>query len=293
MANRMISYGYGIKDGTFSVMDAEAAIVKRIFAEYIDGKLLQDIADELTREQVEFYMGNRVWNKNRIARIIDNEKYIGADGYPQIIDDDDFVYARQLKEEKGAKKIHFDETIEYLRNNKITCSQCGAPMKRISKWRSREKWMCRQGCKNEIYIADNIIFGGINAILYQITQNPDCVRPVDEEKKPNMGIRRRMSEINRLLSSSNPTFTAGKKMIFSLAELKFELGNDKTPDIYTDMLISDTPNELIKDKVSKAFIEKYFDKIYVDEQGYVRIRFINGVELTNKTEADKCNKEQK
>lgn len=292
MANRMISYGYGIKDGTFSVMDAEAAIVKRIFAEYIDGKLLQDIADELTREQVEFYMGNCVWNKNRIARIIDNEKYIGADGYPQIIDDDDFVYARQLKEEKGAKKIHFDETIEYLRNNKITCSQCGAPMKRISKWRSREKWMCRQGCKNEIYIADNIIFGGINAILYQITQNPDCTRPVGEEKKPNMEIRRRMSEINRLLSSSNPTFTAGKKMIFSLAELKFELGNDKTPDIYTDMLISDTPNELIKDKVSKAFIEEYFDKIYVDEQGYVRIRFINGVELTNKTEADKCNKEQ-
>lgn len=212
MANRMISYGYGIKDGTFSVMDAEAAIVKRIFAEYIDGKLLQDIADELTREQVEFYMGNCVWNKNRIARIIDNEKYIGADGYPQIIDDDDFVYARQLKEEKGAKKIHFDETIEYLRNNKITCSQCGAPMKRISKWRSREKWMCRQGCKNEIYIADNIIFGGINAILYQITQNPDCVRPIDEEKKPNLEIRRRMSEINRLLSSSNPTFTVGKKI---------------------------------------------------------------------------------
>lgn len=292
MANRMISYGYGIKDGTLSVMDAEAVIVKRIFAEYIDGKLLQDIADELTREQVEFYMGNCVWNKNRIARIIDNEKYIGAEGYPQIIDDDDFVYAGQLKEEKGAKKIRFDETIEYLRNNKITCSQCGAPMKRISKWRSREKWMCRQGCKNEIYIADNNIFGGINAILYQITQNPDCVRPVDEEKKPNMEIRRRMSEINRLFSSSNPTFTVGKKTIFSLAELKFELGNDKTPDIYTDMLIADTPNELMKDKISKAFIEKYFDKICVDEQGYIKIRFINGVELTNKTEADKCNKEQ-
>ena len=49
--------------------------------------------------------------------IIDNEKYIGADGYPQIIDDDDFVYARQLKESKGAKKIHFDDEIEYLRNN--------------------------------------------------------------------------------------------------------------------------------------------------------------------------------
>lgn len=292
MANRMISYGYGIKDGRFCVIDKEAEIVTRIFAEYIDGKLLQEIADELTQEQVEFFMGNCVWNKNRIARIIDNEKYIGADGYPQIIGDDDFVYAKQLKEQKGAKKIRFDETIEYLRNNKITCSQCGAPMRRISKWRSREKWMCRKGCGNEIYIADNIIFGGINEILYKITQNPDCIIPINEEKTPNLEIRRRMGEINRLFGSANPTFTVGKKMIFSLAALKFELGNNKTPDIYTDMLIADIPKALMQDRISKAFMEKYFDKIYVDEQGYVKIRFINGVELTNKTEVDKCNKEQ-
>ena len=28
--------------------------------------------------------------------------------------------ARQLKESKGAKKIHFDDEIEYLRNNKVS-----------------------------------------------------------------------------------------------------------------------------------------------------------------------------
>lgn len=290
MANRMISYGYGIKGERLCVVEKEAEIVKRIFSEYTEGKLLQDIADELTQEQIEFFMGNCVWNKNRIARIIDNEKYIGADGYPQIINDDDFAYVKQLKEKKGAKKIHFDEITEYLRNNKIICSQCGAPMRRISKWRSREKWLCRQGCGNEIYVSDNVVFGGISSILYQISQNPDCVRPIKEDKKPDLEIRRRMSEINRLLSSSNPSFSVGKKMIFSLAELKFESGNNKTPDIYTDMLIDETPEELMKERVSKDFAEKYFDKIYVDEQGYVKIRFINGVELTNKTEADTCNK---
>ena len=75
MANRMITYGYGMQDGELVIINAEAIIVKRVFKDYIDGKLLAEIADELTRESVEYFLGNCQWNKNRIARIIDNEKY--------------------------------------------------------------------------------------------------------------------------------------------------------------------------------------------------------------------------
>ena len=30
-------------------------------------------------------------------------------------------------------------------------------MGRRSKWRSREKWLCPNGCKQDIYIADNLL----------------------------------------------------------------------------------------------------------------------------------------
>lgn len=85
MANRMISYGYGMESGKLVVIDSEAEIVRRVFREYIEGKLLQEIADELTEEGVEFYLESRLWNKNKVFRIIENEKYIGAEGYPAII----------------------------------------------------------------------------------------------------------------------------------------------------------------------------------------------------------------
>ena len=292
MANRMITYGYGMQDGELVIINAEAIIVKRVFKDYIDGKLLAEIADELTRESIEYFLGNCQWNKNRIARIIDNEKYIGADGYPQIIDDDDFVYAKQLKESKGAKKIHFDEEIEYLRNNKVICAQCDSPIRRISKWRSREKWMCRKGCGNEIYLSDNVIFGGINAIIFKITQNPNIAVPIRQETTYNPALKRCQNEVNRVFGSKNPTFTAGKKMIFELAQLKFEIGNETTPDIYTDMLIEDCAKIVAQERVDKAFIEKHIEKISIDKDGYVIVRFINGAELTNKEEVEVCKKDQ-
>ena len=284
MANRMISYGYGVEDGKFVVVLSEAKIVRRIFSEYIEGKRLDEIAEELTNEQVEYFLGNCLWNKGRIKRILDNDKYIGGDGYPQIVDDDDFVYAGQLKDEKGGKKIHFDEPIEYLRNNKVTCAQCGGHIRRISKWRSREKWKCRDGCGNDIYLCDDVIFGGIKAIVFRILENPDCIVPEAKDQTNSLEIRRTTSEINRLFSEKSPTFAAGKKLIFHLAETKFEMYDEKAPDVYTDMIIEDCVRVSAIDRVDRAFMEKYCEQISVDRQGFITVRFINGVELSNKEE---------
>jgi len=284
MANRMISYGYGMRDGKLSVIEAEAEIVRRIFFEYIDGKRLDEIAEELTRESVEFFLGNCEWNKSRIKRILDNDKYIGAEGYPQIIDDDDFIYAGQLKDSKGAKKMHFEEHIEYLRNNKVTCSQCGGNFRRVSKWRSREKWMCRQGCKNDIYVDDNVLFSAIFEIVKMVSEKPEIIMPIEEDKANSLEVRRCTSEVNRIFSEKNPVFSAGKKLIFHLAETKFEMYDEKAPDVYTDMIIADCERVVEQERIDRAFMEKYCDTISVDEKGFVTIRFINGVELSNSKE---------
>ena len=54
MANRMISYGYGMESGKLVVIDSEAEIVRRVLREYIEGKLLQEIADYLPEAGEEF-----------------------------------------------------------------------------------------------------------------------------------------------------------------------------------------------------------------------------------------------
>lgn len=38
MANRMISYGYGIENGMIVIIPSEAEVVKEIFNAYLNGK---------------------------------------------------------------------------------------------------------------------------------------------------------------------------------------------------------------------------------------------------------------
>lgn len=119
MANRMISYGYGMESGKLVVIDSEAEIVCRVFREYIKGKLLQEIADELTEEGVGFYLENRLWNKNKVFCIVEYEKYIGADGYPAIIGLEEYQKANQRKSARGNQKIVLNPEVEYLKKNTV------------------------------------------------------------------------------------------------------------------------------------------------------------------------------
>ena len=115
MANRMISFGYGIDGNKICVIDREAVVVREIFEKYAAGKLLQEIDDELTVRNVDFFQGNCNWNKNRVSRIFENKMYIGADDYPTIVGIELFQSAYGLKNTKGFKKEHFSGNIEYLK----------------------------------------------------------------------------------------------------------------------------------------------------------------------------------
>lgn len=285
MANRMISYGYGFNCGEIAIIEKEANIVKRVFQEYIDGKILKDIANELTSEGIEFYLGNCTWNKGKILRIIENEKYIGADGYPQIIDDDDFVYAGKLKSQKGAKKIHQSSDIEYIRD-KVICSQCGRTMRRISKWRSREKWLCRNGCKNEIYLSDVEIFGGIYTIVYKIINNLEQYKTIvaNNGYVPTKEITRETNEFNRLLGETKPSFSVGKKLVLNLARLKFLSCNEDKSNVYTDLVLTEMQRVIANGLIDEEFLKKVVTDIRVEKSGCIRVKFINGIELTNEEE---------
>ena len=85
MANRMISYGYGMESGKLVVIDSEAEIVRRVFREYIEGKLLQEIADKWTEEGEGFSVKRAWWNKKKFSLIKKKEKNSGAEGHTAII----------------------------------------------------------------------------------------------------------------------------------------------------------------------------------------------------------------
>ena len=98
LKNRSIPFGYCMVNGKYALNAPEADAVRKIFADYINGKSLKTIAAEM---QIPYNTGKAVWNKNMVCRVIENEKYIGESGYPPIITVEDFEQAARIKAERN------------------------------------------------------------------------------------------------------------------------------------------------------------------------------------------------
>ena len=68
--------GYHLRDGRYEIVPEEAALVRRIFDEYLSGKGYEAIAKKLNAEGVPSYFG-RKWVISEVARILQNEAYTG------------------------------------------------------------------------------------------------------------------------------------------------------------------------------------------------------------------------
>lgn len=95
--NRNIPFGYCIVNGRYSLNAIEVEAVKQIFNEYIGGKSLNNIAAEM---RVPYNQSKPIWNKNMVKRVLENRRYIGENGFIQIISHDDFYMAEKIRSEK-------------------------------------------------------------------------------------------------------------------------------------------------------------------------------------------------
>ena len=68
--------GYTVKDGRLEICEEEAAVVRRIFQEYADGKSYQQIISGLNRDGIKTKRGN-AFGSNSLHDLLHNEKYIG------------------------------------------------------------------------------------------------------------------------------------------------------------------------------------------------------------------------
>jgi len=99
MTNRRQPFGYQIYGGQITVNDSEADIVKYIFRSYIGGASFNDIKLNLLNQPVS-YDGDKAWNKNMIARILGDRRYVGTDVYPQILLCEEFEAAESIRTSK-------------------------------------------------------------------------------------------------------------------------------------------------------------------------------------------------
>ncbi len=113
MSKRKLPFGYEICGGVIIKERAEAETVTDIYSSYISGASFGEITDKLLKGNV-VYDKDRAWNKNIVARILEDKRYVGDDVYPQIISGEEYTRVLELREQKMYRA---DETAvqKYLR----------------------------------------------------------------------------------------------------------------------------------------------------------------------------------
>ena len=286
--NRAYSYGYGLISGKLSVISSEAETVKKIFSDYISGKALKSISENLTAEKTEYYMGKTRWSKSSVSRILSNRKYIGQDGYPIIIDSEMFLTANNIKTTKQADIIKKSDCTDYIKSV-IICGECGKKMYLIADKRVGAKWYCETKCKRIKTIGEDELYERLYKIIERVNGNYDCLKCKREtvSAADSNEILCRKNEILQMLDRKNITFEAGKKAILDFAALKFSVYNkDKTLQ-YFDKITRKT-QEVCKTKViDKDFLSSGVKTVAVDKFGDLSVTFKTGAVITSK-ECEVC-----
>ena len=115
MGKRKLPFGYQMKQGEVTIHEAEAAVVHEIFEKYVSGASYLEITGMLKNQPVT-YQPDKLWNKNMVARILENACYIGENGFPPIIEKGVFQGAAEKRSGKqgSPRKTAAQKTLSRL-----------------------------------------------------------------------------------------------------------------------------------------------------------------------------------
>ena len=229
MKNRNIPFGYRFEDGKIVVNPDEQNTLQRICSEYLDGRSLLQIANGLESDKVEFAPGVITWNKARIMRIVDDDRYLGNATYPQVIDETTVENLRSRKASRNTQTSTDRQSGIYLLKVPVVCPACGKSMRRLQDTRCKctQKWVCNQ-CHIQIKKEDTELMEDIVDLLNGLIRNPAIIRSaLPGQAEPSAEQRRLDNEIARTLEGYDFDKDALREKLYQRAAIGYQqIGNE-------------------------------------------------------------------
>lgn len=285
--NRVIPFGYCMKNGEITVDYTESKAVIEIFEEYLNGSSLMQIARLMESEKIRYTADSEHWNKNMVKRIIENEKYLGNDKYPQIISKTFFNQANEKRVSKATSVSVIPEDLQEIRN-RTYCSECGHRLSRIGGNSRSAKWDCRNpDCyRLEYQLTDQMIIGAALTVLNTAIANPNLIENNGEISvySPTADVIRKQNEINQMTDSVQPDFDRIKSEIFKLAELKYACCTYNENPQKTAEIKALLENHEQLNTLDIGLFKSCINRVLISHFCTVEIEFTNGIVIKNITE---------
>lgn len=280
--NRTIPFGYCMKNGEITTEPKEVYAVVTIFDEYLKGRSLSEIAKLMQTEKIRYNAISDKWNKNMVKRIIENDRYLGTEKYPQIIDKETFKLTNEKRVRKATVSIGQTEEVKLLKQ--ITfCKECGKKLTRTKE----ELWDCRRPeCfRLDHQVTDQMILSAVLNVFNTVIANPTLINSdcMVSTYSPNAKVRFQQNEINRMTDMVHTDEKKIKEELFRLAQLRYDCCTYDDSQPKTELLKSRLCCEQLN-TLDIGLFKACVSRIWISHFCVIEVEFINGVKIKNTTE---------
>ncbi|MCI9331233.1 MAG: hypothetical protein HFG05_03555 [Oscillibacter sp.] len=215
MANRTLPFGYRMRSGNIAVVENEAETVRMIFTSYAGGNSYEKLASGLNSRGIPYSPG-RPWNKNAVARLLKDIRYLGNDTYPPIVAPEEF---ENRKAATCGKREHPEiKDIRIL----ARCAVCGGPIRRERKnvWRCPS---CMDGAAHiAAHITDKLLISSASEMLRALRESPDMVKFIPAECAGDSRSAELRDSFVRELDEPDFNESAARAAAIALVALQFD-----------------------------------------------------------------------
>ena len=229
MKQRKYLYGYTIQNGEYIIVPEEAAAVKRIFSLYEMGESYAAIAGTLRRDGIPYDETPDGWNKHAIKRMLENQRYVGKQPYPAMIDRQRFDRVQDMialkSNNRGSRKAAPRVNLwAYMQ-----CDACGQKLIHATRLPNGNNYFKCPDCGTMIRVTKKNLQ---ESIISQIND----ARAAEKAYKPSAEVIRLETQINRALDSGTEDTDPIIALIFSEITERYKCcvtAAETTP--YTDL----------------------------------------------------------
>lgn len=273
---RVLPYGYEYKDGIISNKEEEYIVVREIFDSYCKGNSLLKIAQFLNQRKIEYQPGTIGWNKARLKRILEDERYLGKRNFPQIVSEDLYQACNGIKQAKNKQENTDRKNEIYHLNVPIECPHCNSEMLRRGKTPDIpvSRWFCKMpNCTTVIRKDDAELIDEIHILLNKMINDPAIIqlnKNDNNEKRMAESLKNELSAI--LIRQGNEPDVLSKVL---------KCVSDKYKTIPTDFIQSQWLQNIFKDsEISDEFPLKLFHKtvykVIFQTDSHIKLELKNG-----------------
>ena len=293
---RNLPYGYLMENGKIVFDPVESQIVTNIYQSYTQDECsFADIAACLNSKSVIYSEDRPKWDKNKIARIIGDRRYVGEKDYPELIPTEILETAEK---KRMSRQVYDNEkkkgAISFTKlKTRIACGECGGLMRRRHETTlvTKDRWYCiEEACNTVIPVEDEDFNKSVLLILNQLitsgcvlsNSNEGTVPKYETNSEVSAEIRKLDSEIKRLLDAVSLDKENLKQLMLEAASMKYNALSAN--EVKTELMKADLVREGRLSALSREVMNKFVNEIRLFQDGMIELILINGWTLREDTE---------